>query len=146
MKELLIDKSQDFFLILERDKSEWPNFYFEYVKNAPYVFSRYHQIFGLDDSKITERVKNFERRFLDKVFQSLSYLGPYKYEVARSIVSRSREFNLEPSDFHLYLVGALDIEPVMNIDNKNFIVDVLSLFRHGFENLESIVFDKIRGR
>ncbi|BBJ28853.1 hypothetical protein [Athalassotoga saccharophila] len=146
MKELLIDRSQDFFLVLERDKSNWPDFYFEYVKNAPYIFSKYHQIFGLDNQKISDHIRHFERRFVDKVFQNLSYLGPYKYEVARSFVSKSNELGLDPAGFHIYIVGALDIEPVIRIDENNMMIDVLSLFREGFENLEKLVFEKIRGR
>ncbi|MGC9139765.1 hypothetical protein [Athalassotoga sp.] len=146
MKELLIDRSQDFFLILERDKSNWSAFYFEYIKNAPYIFSQYHKILNLDSEKISERVRHFERRFVDKAFQNLSYLGPYKYEVARSFVARSNELGLDPADFHFYIVGALDIEPVTKIDENNIMIDVLSLFREGFENLEKLVFEKIRGR
>ncbi|MGC8545573.1 hypothetical protein [Athalassotoga sp.] len=138
MKDLLIDKSQDFFLILEKEKSEWPAFYFEYVKNAPYIFSNYHRIFNLDEEAIKKRILSFERRFLDKVFQSLPEIGPYKYEVARAIVSKAESMDLAISDFHFYIVGGLDFDPVTVIDEQNTLIDVLALYRVGFENLEDL--------
>lgn len=138
MKELLIDKSQDFFLILEKEKSEWADFYFEYVKNAPYIFSSYHRILNLDEDAIKKRILSFERRFLDKVFQSLSEIGPYKYEVARAIVSKADSMGLTISDFHFYIVGGLDFGPITVIDEQNTLIDVLALYRAGFENLEDL--------
>ncbi len=146
MKDLLIDKSQDFFLILEREKSKWPDFYFEYVRNAPYIFSSYHHILNLDEDATRGRILSFERRFLDKAFQSLPEIGPYKYELARALVSKANDMNLSISNFHFYIVGGLDFAPVTVIDEKNTLVDVLALYRVGFENLKDLCVKIIVGR
>jgi len=139
MRELLIDKSKDFFKILEKEKKEWPAFYFEYVKNAPYIFSGYHKYLGLTDEKIAQRILSFERRFLDKVFQSIGELGLYKYEVARNMVSNSEFLKIDIPNTHLYIVGGLDFDPVIRIDDENMIIDVLSLYRAGFQNLTTLM-------
>lgn len=146
MKGLLIDKSDDFFLILEKEKSEWPDFYFEYVKNAPYIFSAYHRIFNLNEEDIIKRLSFFERRFVDKVFQSLSQMGPYKYNLAKLMIARSDEFNLSPSDFHIYIVGGLDLDAMTIIDDKNLMIDVLALYRVGFQNIEELYLKMLIGR
>lgn len=138
MKDLLIDKSQDFFLILEKEKEEWPKFYFEYVKNAPYIFSSYHRILNMNVDAIKKRILSFERRFLDKVFQSLPEIGPYKYELARALVSKADDMDLDVSDFHFYIVGGLDFDPVTVIDEANTLIDVLALYRVGFENIKDM--------
>ncbi len=138
MKDLLIDKSQDFFLILEKEKSEWPDFYFEYVKNAPHIFSSYHSILNLDHDAVKKRILSFERRFLDKVFQSSPEIGPYKYELARAFVSKVGDMDLSISDFHFYIVGGLDFAPVTVIDEKNTLIDVLALYKVGFENMKDL--------
>ncbi len=138
MKDLLIDKSQDFFLILEKERAEWPDFYFEYVKNAPYIFSSYHRILNLDDEAIKKRILSFERRFLDRVFQSLPEIGPFKYELARAFVSKVGDMDLSISDFHFYIVGGLDFDPVTPIDEKNTLIDVLALYKVGFEKMKDL--------
>lgn len=146
MKALLIDKSEDFFLILEKDKAQWPDFYFEYVKNAPYIFSAYHRIFDLNEEKIIKMISLFERRFVDKAFQSLPEISPYKYDLAKLVVSRANEFNLDLSNFHIYIVGGLDMNPVTIIDDKNTMIDVLALYRAGFQNMEPLYSKMTMGR
>ncbi len=144
MKELLIDKSYDFFELLSKEKKEWFVFYFEYVKNAPYIFSEYHRINHINKAQIEKIILSFERRFLDKAFQSLGELGPYKYEVAKLIVDNSKSMNIEVSKTHIYIVGALDFDPIVMIDDENIMVDVLALYRLGFQHFSDILKANLR--
>ena len=98
----------------------------------------HHRIFNLDEEAIKKRILSFERRFLDRIFQSLHEIGPYKYEVARALVSMAESMDLSISDFHFYIVGGLDFDPVTVIDEQNTLIDVLALYRVGFENLEDL--------
>lgn len=143
MKSMFFDRSKDFFEILYHGKEEWANFYFEYVKNAPHAFDAYHKALNVDRDKIEERVLTFERRYLDKCYQSISQLAPYEYDGARLVVEHARKEGWDLSKFRVYVVGALDFEPMYVLNNSELFVDVLSLFRFGFSKLPELIAEKL---
>ncbi|WP_456400536.1 hypothetical protein [Mesoaciditoga sp.] len=142
MKSMFLDRSKDFFEILTFEKEKWPDFYFEYVKNAPAAFSIYHKKIGLNEEKIRDRLLSFERRFLDRCYQSISELAPYEYETARKVVRLAKEKSLDLSKLRIYIVGALNFEAAYKLDENRIFVDVLSLFKEGFSELPKLVIGK----
>ncbi len=142
MKSMFLDRSKDFFEILSFEKEKWPDFYFEYVKNAPAAFSLYHKKVGLNEEEIRDRLLSFERRFLDRCYQSISELAPYEYETARKVVQLSKEKNLDLSRIRIYVVGALNFDSAYKLDENRIFVDILSLFERGFSELPELVIGK----
>ncbi len=143
MKSMFLDRSKDFFEILTFEKSKWADFYFEYIRNAPSAFSLYHKTIGLTDEKICERLLSFERRFLDKCYQSISSLAPYEYETARKVVELSKEKDLTLSKLKIYIVGALDFDAIYKLDENRIFIDVLALSKMGFSKLPELVIEKL---
>ncbi len=139
MKSMFLDRSRDFFEILSFEKERWPDFYFEYVKNAPKAFSLYHEALGITNEEIRKRVLSFERRALDKCYQSISTLASYEYETARKVVSLAKERNLDLSKLKIYIVGALNFEATYRLSEYKVFVDVLALFKIGFSTLPELV-------
>ncbi len=144
MKSMFLDRSKDFFEILYHEKGEWADFYFKYVKNAPHAFGAYHGILGMDVEKIKRRISTFERRTLDKCYQSILQLSPYEYESARLVVNYAKKDKLDLSKFRVYVVGALDFESVYVINKLELFVDVLALFRVGFSELPKLISQKLK--
>lgn len=141
MSTLIQDKTEAFFEILSSDKKRWPDFYFQYVKDTPKAFKAYHSSLEFDEKDIEKRILSFERRELDTCFQNMGALGEYELISAKKLADGAADLGLDISKLRVYLVGALNYEPIFMADKETALVDVLPLYGMGFSNLPDLILE-----
>ncbi len=143
MRSILREKSQDFFRILQHDRSEWKGFWKEYCFENREFMSGYIKKLALDDSTLEKIFKNTGRPFLDKIKQKNDEIKHLKQKAAKTLNEYSLELELTKEDFVIYLIGALGIKNVITFESEErliVLIDIVSLFRNNeIEQLQKIV-------
>lgn len=143
MRSILREKSQDFFSILQHDKSEWVDFWNQYCQENREFMIGYSQSLGLSDKKVESILTNTERPFLDKIKQKNDQIKHLKQKAAKTLNQFSKELELTKEDFVLYLIGALGITDTIACKNNNrviVLIDIVSLYKNNkIEELQDIV-------
>lgn len=113
MRSILLERSGHFFEILRYDKSQWFDFWKGYrSKKFPVVVPLYEKRHDLTDKKIRGILENFNRPFLDRLYQKIeSKFRVLKERAVKEISMRSNELELSKERFHMMVIGLLGLEP-----------------------------------
>ncbi|MDN5359522.1 MAG: L-methionine (R)-S-oxide reductase [Thermotogaceae bacterium] len=143
MRSILREKSQDFFRILQHDRSEWKDFWKEYCEENREFMSGYNKKLALDDNTLDKILKNTGRPFLDRIKQKNDEIKHLKQKAAKIINEFSLELELTQEDFVIYLIGALGIKDVVTFESDEgliVLIDIVSLCKNNrIEQLQDIV-------
>ena len=142
MRSILREKSQDFFCILNHDKSHWLTFWKQYCQKNSEFMSGYAQALDLDEGKVASILKNTHRPFLDKIKQKNEQIKHLKQHAAKALNLCSEELELSKEDFVIYLIGALGIKDTISFkanDRIICLIDIVSLYKNGkIEELKDV--------
>ncbi len=143
LRSILREKSQDFFTILQHDKSEWMDFWNQYCQENKEFMNGYTQALGLSDKKIETILTNTARPFLDRIKQKNEQIKHLKQKAAKTLNQFSQELELTKEDFVLYLVGALGINDTIAFNNNDrviVLIDIVALYKNNkIDELQNIV-------
>lgn len=144
MRSILREKSQDFFSILQYDRSQWLSFWEKYRKENKEIMSGYISALELTTERIETILATTRRPFLDKIKQKNDNLKHLKQKAAKTLNRCSEELSLSKEDFVIYLIGALGIKDVVVFNSGDrliVLIDIVSLYQNNkIEQLQEIVF------
>lgn len=143
MRSILREKSQDFFTILQHDRSEWLTFWKEYCFENKEFMSGYINTLALNDDTLEKIFKNTGRPFLDRIKQKNDEIKHLKQKAAKTLNKFGSELELTKEDFVIFLIGALGIKDVVTYESDErliILIDIVSLFKNErIEQLQEIV-------
>ena len=143
MRSILREKSQDYFSILQHDRSEWMTFWKQYLIEHREIMNGYVEQFALDSVKTGEIFKDTTRPFLDQIKQKNDEIKHLKQKASKTLNRFSKELELTKEDFVIYLIGALGIQDVVTFESEErliVLIDIVSLYKNNrIEQLQEIV-------
>lgn len=143
MRSILREKSQDYFSILQHDRSEWMTFWKQYLIEHREIMNGYVEQLALDCVKTGEIFKDTTRPFLDQIKQKNDEIKHLKQKASKTLNRFSKELELTKEDFVIYLIGALGIQDVVTFESEErliVLIDIVSLYKNNrIEQLQEIV-------
>lgn len=143
MRSILREKSQDYFSILQHDRSEWIDFWKKYCLENKEFMNGYIKQLNLSSEKIQIIFDNTTRPFLDQIRQENDKIKHLKQKAAKTLNHFSHELELIKEDFVIYLIGALGIQDVVTFESKDrliLLIDIVSICKNKkIELLQDIV-------
>jgi len=143
LRSILREKSQDYFSILQHDRSEWMTFWKQYLIEHREIMNGYVEQLALDDVKTGEIFKDTTRPFLDQIKQKNDEIKHLKQKASKTLNRFSKELELTKEDFVIYLIGALGIQDVVTFESEErliVLIDIVSLYKNNrIEQLQEIV-------
>jgi len=144
----LREKSQDFFGILQYDRSYWYKFWQVYCRENAVFMDGYNKTLDLDETRVQSILNDFSRPFLDGIKQKNEQIKHLKERSAKILNSHYRELELSKEDFVIYLIGALGLQDKVEFLGEEggiILIDIVSLFKHNrIEQLQDIVLDSAK--
>jgi len=140
LRSIVQDKSNLFFKILERDKTQWWDHWVFYTRTFREIFDAYREHFQIDSEHEKELVSRFTRPELDKLKQAWEERsGEIKLKTLKLLTAADAELKLEKSRFVVYFMGGLGLELVSELlvgEGHVLFTDLLAFHRQ--EKLEQI--------
>jgi len=140
LRSIVQDKSNLFFKMLERDKTQWWDHWVFYTQTFKEIFDVYKKLLQIDPEDEKELVSSFTRPELDKLKQSWEERGgEVKLKTLKLLTAEDVELKLEKSWFVVYFMGGLGLETVSELlvgEGHVFFTDLLAFYRQ--EKLEQI--------
>ena len=149
MRSVLHNKLEEFLKILERDKTEWMDFWREYRKKLGPIVQNYERLHGLEEEDVKKLLERFKRPDLDRLkiyWEERKREG--KGRVAFLLRRNSKVLDLSREDFVVFLFGGLAISTFSVVDGnreKVVLVDVVKVWLDGkIDDLDEVVLESVK--
>ncbi|HCZ06393.1 MAG TPA: hypothetical protein DHV12_04540 [Thermotogae bacterium] len=148
MRSIVLDRSNLFFKILERDRGQWWDHWLFYTRTFGEIFDAYRHHFKLALDKEKEFVETFTRPELDRLKQLWEEKSDSIKSKTLELLTSGAELRLPKSNFVVFFMGGLGLELVSELHIKNehvFFVDLVAFQRReGIEQIPQVVFNKLK--